>query len=91
MDSAILACALDIGPFAVAAGLQECLKAHIKCIPLVDRLKASLEGLPQFLSRRLHHPSPWAHRHTRLRLFQDLHNILGENHLFGSDHRGVVR
>jgi hypothetical protein len=34
------------------------MEARIECLPLVYSLKAGLKGLSQFLSRRLHNPSP---------------------------------
>jgi hypothetical protein len=58
MRTAIPARALSIFLFSIADGLQKRLKARIEGLPLIYRLKASLKGLPQFLSRRWHSPSP---------------------------------
>jgi hypothetical protein len=43
---------------AIASGLQKRMKACIEAIAFVDRLKAGLKSLPQFLSRRLHSRVP---------------------------------
>ena len=53
----IQARALGVIPLAIASGLQKRLKTPIEAIALIDRLKAGLKSLPQFLSRRLHSPS----------------------------------
>jgi hypothetical protein len=90
MCAAIPACALGIVPFAIASGLQKGMKTRIEAIPLIDRLKASLKGLPQFLSSRLHCLAP-PHLNTGLGRVQDLYDILREDHLFCPDHGGVVR
>jgi hypothetical protein len=54
MRTTIPARALGIVPFAVASGLQKRMKPRVEGLPLVDRLKAGLKGLSQFLSSRLH-------------------------------------
>jgi hypothetical protein len=43
---------------AIASGLQKRMKACIEAVAFVDRLKAGLKSLPQFLSRRLHSRVP---------------------------------
>jgi hypothetical protein len=58
MCTTIPARAAGIFLLVIAYGLQEGMKARIECLSLVYRLKACLKGLPQFLSRRLHGPSP---------------------------------
>jgi hypothetical protein len=58
MRTTIPAHALGIRLFAIASGLQKRMKSRIEAIPLIDRLKASLKGLPQFLSVRLHSLAP---------------------------------
>jgi len=54
MGTTIAASAPGVFLFAIASGLQKRMKTRIEVIPLVDRLKAGLKGLPQFLSSRLH-------------------------------------
>jgi hypothetical protein len=54
MGTAIAASAPGVLPFSIASGFQKRMKTRIKAISLIDRLKAGLEGLPQFLSSRLH-------------------------------------
>ena len=87
----ITARALGILLLTIASGLQKRMKTGIEAIPLIDRLKASLEGLPQLLSSRLHGARFPPHLHTGLGRVQDLNDILREDHLFCADHRGVVR
>jgi hypothetical protein len=58
MHTTIPARAPGIFLFSIAYGLQKRMEAGIEGIPLIYRLKAGLKGLPQFLSRRLHSPSP---------------------------------
>jgi hypothetical protein len=54
MGTTIAASAPGVFLFAIASGLQKRMKTRIKAIPLIDRLKAGLEGLPQFRSSWLH-------------------------------------
>ena len=54
MGTTIAASAPGVFLFSIASGLQKRMKTRIKAIPLIDRLKAGLEGLPQFLSSGLH-------------------------------------
>lgn len=58
MGTTITASAPGVFLFAIASGLQKRKKTRIEVIPLVDRLKASLKGLAQFLSCRLHSLAP---------------------------------
>ena len=90
MGTTIAASAPGVFLFAIASGLQKRMKSRIEAIPLIDRLKASLKGLPQFLSSRLHRLAP-PHLNIGLGRVQDLYDILREDHLFCPDHGGVVR
>jgi len=58
MGTTIAARAPGVFLFAIASGLQKRMKTRIEAIPLIDRLKAGLKGLAQFLSSRLHSLAP---------------------------------
>lgn len=64
MRTTIAARAPGIFLFSIAYGLQKRMEAGIEAIPLIYRLKAGLRGLPQFLWRRVHSPSPSAREHV---------------------------
>jgi hypothetical protein len=54
MGATIAASASGVFLLAIASGFQKRMETRIKAIALIDRLKAGLEGLPQFLSSGLH-------------------------------------
>jgi hypothetical protein len=54
----ISACALGIVLVAIPVRLQEGVKPGVEALPIIDRLKSGLEGLPQLLSSRLHGGAP---------------------------------